>query len=194
MDTSAPSVAGHVSPESSDIARQYAVVSLFLVPAFITVTALTWADPMPVARAEVLLGPVFGMAALTAVVFLLMLVARNAAIIMQKASIEYFRVFLGDAGPDWVERPARTFNNLMQVPTIFYVMCAMMMHTQLVDSVQVSLAWAFVTSRVLHAFVFVGWNDVKWRFATAQVGFVIMGILMYRFAAQSLPLWNPFDG
>lgn len=136
-----------------------------------------------------ILGPVVALLGLTAVVFFLMLTARHGAILLRKAPIAFFRNFDGAEVPDWVERPARTFNNLMQTPTVFYVACAFMLQTQLVDSVQLALAWAFVAARVAHALVFVGWNAVKWRFATALVAFVALGTLLYRFAVQSFPLW-----
>jgi hypothetical protein len=57
----------------------------------------------------------------TAAIWLLMVLSRNGAVLMGAASVEYFRDYKGLPARECIERPARTFNNLMQVPTLFYV-------------------------------------------------------------------------
>ncbi|MDD9941771.1 MAG: MAPEG family protein [Myxococcales bacterium] len=173
------------------VARQYATISLFVVPTMAYIVHVALREARPIAEPRVLLGPVFAVLALTAIVWLLMLVARNLAVMLGAAPVAFFRNFDGAAIPDWVERPARTFNNLMQVPLVFYAVCALMIGAGEVDSVQLTLAWIFAGSRYLHAFAFVGWNDVKWRFAMALPGFVTMGILAARFGMQTAHLWLP---
>ena len=173
----------------ADLGRQYTQLSLVLFPALGGVAWIATRPANPVQRPTELLGPVVALLCLTGVVSFLMLTARHGAILMGRAPIAFFRNFNGAVIPDWVERPARTFNNLMQLPTVFYVACAFMMQTGLVDSVQLALAWAFVAARVVHAIVFVGWNAVKWRFVAACVAFAAFGILVYRFAQQSWSLW-----
>lgn len=173
-----------------DLARQYGQVSLLLLPAMGGIIWLANRPAVPLSRPTEILGPVIALLALTAVVFFLMFSARHGAILLGRAPIAFFRNFADAEIPDWVERPARTFNNLMQVPTVFYAACALMLQTGLVDSVQLALAWAFVAARVAHAIVFIGWNAVKWRFATALLAFVAVGTLLARFALQSFPLWG----
>jgi len=179
---------GGQAPPGGDLAKQYTQVSLVLLPALAGIIWIATDTAAPVSRPTVLLGPVVALLALTGVVFLLMLGARHGSILLRQAPIDFFRNFDGAQIPDWVERPARTFNNLMQVPTVFYSACAFMLQTGLVDSVQVRLAWAFVAARIAHAFVFIGWNTVRWRFAMAMLAFVSVGIIVYRFAVQSWPL------
>lgn len=179
------------SETDAPVAKQYATISLFLLPALGWVMLQTFQTPVPVPESRELLGPIFALLGLTAVVWLLMLIARNTAVIAGIAPVRFFRNFNGAEVPDWVERPARTFNNLMQVPVLFYATCGLMMQAEAVDSVQLALAWTFAISRYAHAIVFVGWNDVKWRFATALVGFLSMGVIAYRFAAATYPYWSP---
>jgi hypothetical protein len=47
-------------------------------------------------------------------------------VLMGAASVEYFRDYKGLPPREWIERPARTFNNLMQVPTLFYVVALLL--------------------------------------------------------------------
>ena len=179
--------------EQPSLSRVYTMVSLVVIPAWAGVIALAQATPTAVRSPTVLLGPMFAVVLVTAVVFFLMLFARHIAILTRRAQLAFFKTFDAKLQPaPWVERPAQTFNNLMQTPTVFYAMGALMIHTGLVDSVQLSLAWAYAASRWVHAVVLVGWNDVKWRFAAAFIGFISLGIILYRFAVQSYPLWQPF--
>ena len=188
-ETLAATRTSEVDHRDADLARPYAQVSLLLVPC---IGGLVWVATRPataLARSTEILGPVVALLGLTAAVFVLMFTARHGAILWRKAPIAFFRNFDGAEVPDWVERPARTFNNLMQAPTVFYVACAFMLQTGLVDSVQLALAWVFVAARVAHAIVFIGWNAVRWRFATALVAFAALGTILHRFAVQSFPLW-----
>ena len=132
------------------------------------------ADPQEVVR------PMVAMFALTAVVWLLMVIARNGAIFLQVASVKYYRDYHSDAPPEWIERPARTFNNLLQVPTLFYVVSLLMLSLPWADSTQVTLAWMFGGSRLLHAIIYIGFNYVPLRFAMYTIGCITLGVMWIR--------------
>jgi hypothetical protein len=91
--------------------------------------------------------------------------------------------------PEWVERPARVFNNLMQVPPIFYLLCVLMLHTGRVDAAQLVLAWTFVAARYAHALVYAVWNYLPARFGTFVASFIALVVLCVRFALQTADLW-----
>jgi len=124
----------------------------------------------------------FAMFALTAVAWLLMVITRNAAVLFGAASVTYFRNYDTDQPRDWVERPTRVFNNLMQVPMLFYVAGLLAMELQLVDNALTGLAWAYVAARVTHAFIFLVFNYVPLRFAFYAVSCVILGTMWARIA------------
>ena len=86
-----------------------------------------------------------------------------------------------------VERPARTFNNLMQLPMLFYVACLAILITRECDRAQVLLAWLFVALRVVHSAIYIAWNYVPARFTAWVAGSIALGVLWWRFAAQSWP-------
>ncbi len=134
--------------------------------------------------AAALIQPVVALVVLTAIVGLMMVVYRNVALIRGAASARYFRTFTADQPAEWVERPARTYMNLLELPVLFYVVCLLMLTTGRFDPVQVSLAWLFVITRYAHAFIYIGFNDVPLRFTAFLTGVVTLAVIWTRFAQQ----------
>jgi hypothetical protein len=139
------------------------------------------ASPMPAAA---LIRPMLALFALTALVWLVMVVARNVAVLRGQASLRYFVAYQAELPGEHIERPARAFDNLMQAPTLFYVICSLMLITQRADTHQYALAWAFVALRAVHAALFITLNRVPVRFAAWVSSCIALGMLWYRFAAQ----------
>jgi len=137
-------------------------------------------------KPQALIQPVVALVGLTALVWCLMVAWRNLAVIRGSASIRYFRTFTSDAPAEWVERPTRAYMNLLELPVLFYVACALMLVTGKFDSTQVALAWVFVLTRCVHAFIHIGFNYVPLRFAAFLAGSVTLAVLWIRFAAQNL--------
>jgi len=129
-----------------------------------------------------LIKPMLALFALTSAVWLAMGLVRNGAVMYRLASIKYYRDYKSDAPDEWIERPARTFNNLMQVPTLFYIVAIMMMLEPQIDISQIRLAWMFVVTRALHALVYIGFNYVPVRFAIYAVSCIVLGVIWVRYA------------
>ena len=134
-----------------------------------------------------ILGPVFAMVLLVAIVALLMVGTRNLATLRGQAKPQYYLAYSGPAPEDWVERPARVFNNLMQLPVLFYLVCVLMLITAQVDRVQLAYAWLFVALRTLHALLYLLWNPLPYRFGTWVMGLVTLLVLWTRFAIAAWP-------
>lgn len=100
-----------------------------------------------------LIQPVVALVGLTALVWCLMVVWRNLAVIRGNVSPRYFRTYASDAPAEWVERPARAYMNLLELPVLLYVACALMLVTGKFDGTQVALAWMFVLTRFVHAII-----------------------------------------
>ncbi len=137
-------------------------------------------------KPETLIRPVIALAGLTALVWLLMVAWRNTAVVRGNASLRYFRAFASDIPAEWVERPARAYMNLLELPVLFYVACVLMLVTGKFDGIQVALAWVFVATRAVHAAIHIGINYVPLRFAAFFAGSVTLAVLWIRFAAQNL--------
>jgi len=90
-----------------------------------------------------------------------------------------------DAWPDHVLKVSNNIRNQFQVPLLFYVLCLMFAALGAVDIMVLTLAWAFVASRLVHAWIHMGSNVVPARFAAFAIGFVIV-IAMTALAAAAL--------
>jgi hypothetical protein len=130
--------------------------------------------------ADQLVAPMAALVALVALVWLLMVVLRNYAAMSGAASASYYLTYATEPPPDWIERPARAFNNLMQVPTLFYVACLIMMVRGRCDEAQLAIAWLYMATRALHAIVYIGWNPLPYRFASWVASSICLGALWWR--------------
>jgi hypothetical protein len=127
------------------------------------------------------------MVLVVALVGLLMVAIRNLATMRGQVSPRYYLAYSGPAPDDWIERPARTFDNLMQLPTLFYVVCLFILITGQLDRAQLAYAWLFVALRALHSLLYISWNPLPYRFATWVMGLVTLLVLWARFALQAWP-------
>lgn len=137
-----------------------------------------------------LIAPQAALVALTALVWVTMVLVRNWAVLSERASLNYYAAYKEDVPEEWIERPARVFNNLMQAPQLFYVVCVLMMVTRELDRAQLALAWLYVALRAVHAIIYVGWNYVPYRFGAWIASCIALGVLWARFVLQTLALWS----
>ena len=105
--------------------------------------------PAVEAPAEALLGPIFTLVGLTFAALVLAAVVRNVAVARGRASVRYYETYREGAPEGGIERPAKTYDNLLQIPTLFYLVCVLMIVTGRCDSTQVALAWLFVGTPAL---------------------------------------------
>jgi len=173
---------------TNTIGATYLLIGVILaafVAVVVAVVRTTSADIVQGAAAA-LIQPVVALVVLTAIVGLMMVVYRNVAIIRGTASARYFKTFTADMPAEWVERPTRTYMNLLELPVLFYVVCLLMLTTGRFDSVQVSLAWLFVITRYVHAFIYIGFNHLPLRFTAFLTGVITLAVIWTRFAEQNL--------
>jgi hypothetical protein len=162
---------------------EYLAIGAIIATGIVSIIVATSGASPPVDVRE-LFWPMFAMFAVTAGVWLLMVLFRNAAVLTGIASLRYFRDYSAEGPAEWIERPARTFDNLMQVPTLFYVVLVLMTVVPWVDSAQLTLAWIFVASRAIHAIVSIAFNYVPFRFATYTVGCITLAVMWVRLALE----------
>lgn len=164
--------------------REYLAMGLIIAGGVILILWVIARPAEPADRRELIL-PMCAMFSLTAAVWLLMVLFRNVAVLFGSASIAYFRDYKSDQPHEKIERSARTFNNLMQVPALFYVICLLMTVFPWVDRDQIALAWIYVTFRALHAIIYIAFNYVPFRFATFAVSCITLAVMWGRFALHS---------
>lgn len=98
---------------------------------------------------------------------------------LEKAALD------NDAWPDYVRVVSNNIRNQFQVPVLFYVLCILFYSIDAVSAMVLYLAWAFVISRAIHAYIHMSSNFVPARFTVFTIGFIIM-IVMVVFAAIAL--------
>jgi len=112
-----------------------------------------------------ILYPVFAMFLLVAVVLMRMRSMRFAAVRNKAVSVKYYRAFQGADEPEALQVIARHFQNLFEVPVLFYVVVLMIHATQQVTWWLVGGAWLYVALRYVHTWIHLGRNDVVARFS-----------------------------
>ena len=90
-----------------------------------------------------------------------------------------------DAWPEYVRQVTNNVRNQFQVPLLFYVLCFVFYSINAVTTTVLYLAWAFVISRYIHAYIHMSSNYVPARFRVFVLGFVIM-VVMAIFATKAL--------
>ena len=91
--------------------------------------------------------------------------------------------------PNWPERPtqiANAFHNQLELPVLFYVLVALVLATGINSTIFVWLSWAFVLSRLVHAYIHTGSNEVDRRFYAMATGMAILVVMWVMFAASIL--------
>ena len=172
--------------ERGGLGRKYVVVAAVLAAFLAVLASVLQQEPAASQQTQqALIEPIIGLAALTGIVWALMVLFRNVAFIRGKVSERYFQTYTVDAPSEWVERPTRAYMNLLELPVLFYVVCLLMLVTQRFDEVQVSLAWLFVATRTAHAFIYIAFNYIPLRFVSYLTGVITLGVLWTRFAAQA---------
>jgi hypothetical protein len=79
-----------------------------------------------------------------------------------------------------------SFSNQFEMPMLFFVLIAFVVITRVGDVLLLTLAWAFVLSRFVHAYVHTTSNDFNWRFRVYAVGVVVLAVMWLIFAAKIL--------
>ena len=83
----------------------------------------------------------------------------------------------GSKWPDEALKLANNYNNQFQLPVLWYAALALLLVTGLADVVSVALSWAFVASRLAHAWIHTGSNAVYQRFQAFAAGFACLAFI-----------------
>ncbi len=125
---------------------------------------------------QAVLLPLFVEVVLTFVLMLRMAALRNAD--YHSGAVKAQDIALRQ--PNWPARTTQTaysFSNQFELPVLFYVLTILEWVTRQAGYVFVILAWIFVISRVLQAYVHVTSNIVKWRGRLYIVGALVLMIM-----------------
>jgi hypothetical protein len=88
--------------------------------------------------------------------------------------------------PGNVSLPNRAYMNLLELPVLFYVACLAVLATKRYDVWILSLAWAFVASRIAHSLIHLLYNDVLHRLVAFGIGVVLTAAIWLRLLLLAL--------
>jgi hypothetical protein len=132
-----------------------------------------------------LIYPLFCQVALTFVLMLWMMRLRYGALTSRQVRLG--DIELGQpAWPAQTTQASNCFRNLFELPVLFYVLVLLVLTTRINDVVLVVLAWAFVISRVVHAYIHTGRNDVRMRGAVYGIGALLIVVMWVWFIVRFL--------
>ena len=92
----------------------------------------------------------------------------------------------GTAFPERCRQFANAYSNQFELPVLFYVLTILALFTRKADIVFVVLAWVFVATRFVHAYVHVTSNNLRLRFPAFLVGTIVLLIMWVLFALSIL--------
>jgi hypothetical protein len=130
-----------------------------------------------------ILAPLFVQVGLT--FFLLIWMGRSRIAVLRSGAVKVKDIALGERlWPAKVQQVANAFHNQFELPVLFYVLTALALVTRKADLAFVVMAWMFVASRLVHAYIFTTSNRVSQRFMVFLVGAVILMLMWILFAVR----------
>ncbi|GGH17999.1 hypothetical protein GCM10007036_19880 [Alsobacter metallidurans] len=123
-----------------------------------------------------LLYPVLAQVLLTFVVLFATGSARFKALRERRVKIGAIAV-ANEGWPEDVRKFSNNYANQFETPVLFYVLCGIAIFIRATDILMLVLAWLFVVTRVLHAFIHTGSNDVQTRFRVFLAGVAVLIIM-----------------
>jgi len=117
--------------------------------------------------------PMLVIVGLTFVAFLKMGMARGAAV---KGGHDpaYYRAHLGDPEPEATRAAVRHYDNLFELPTLFYAACLTAFVIGTVSKLTLIFAWGFVAARVVQSLVHITYNNPAHRGGAFMMGIAFM--------------------
>lgn len=116
--------------------------------------------------------PMFSMVLLTFIVGLITMKYRIASVKSGAVSPQYFKLMEGQDVPEIVTKTTRCFNNMFEVPLLFYAGCLLSISLGDESMIGLIFAWLFVLLRYFQAFVHLTYNHVIHRMLSFWFAFV----------------------
>ena len=131
-----------------------------------------------------LLIPFFGMLLLTVLVWVYMYIRRISYMVKNKIPARAGSTPQKMAGvvPEEVQNSANNFNNLFQVPILFYVIVLYLVWAGQADQIHVVCAWVFFLMRAVHSAIQCTVNVVMARFVVYMVASISLWVMIARAA------------
>ncbi len=114
---------------------------------------------------------------LTAIIGLMTLMARIRHTRDGKINPDYFKLMNDHEVPEDIVVTTRAFNNQFELPVLFYVVTTLYLFLMPFDTLGFVLAWLFVFSRYVHAYIHLSYNHIIHRLIAFLLGFICVIIM-----------------
>lgn len=129
--------------------------------------------------------PLFVQVALTLGLMFWMGRSRTGAI--KRREVKMGDIALGQpAWPAHIQQVSNCYRSQFELPVLFYVLTVLAIITRHADFLFVILAWVFVFTRLVHAYIHTGTNYVPYRFYAFLAGFIVLTVMWVIFAVGIL--------
>jgi|tagenome__1003787_1003787.scaffolds.fasta_scaffold20643785_2 hypothetical protein len=134
---------------------------------------------------QMILLPLFVEVTLTFVLWFWMAFARRQVFVNR--TVHPRDIALGQQNwPEKVAQVSNSFRNQFELPVLFYVLTILSIITRHADVIFVVLAWIFVLSRIVHAYIHVTSNQVMQRGAVYGIGAIVLIVMWVIFMIRIL--------
>lgn len=121
-----------------------------------------------------LIYPMAALVGLTFIVMYLLLILRVKTVRARKISPRYFKLNKGGELPDNVVTVEHNFNNLLELPVLFYTVCILaIILNQSIDYFVIH-AWVYVFFRYLHTYIHITYNNIVHRLIAFGLSTVVI--------------------
>jgi len=107
--------------------------------------------------------PMVALAGLTFIMMFILLLLRVKSVRTRKVSPRYFKLNKGGELPDNVLVVSQNYNNLLELPVLFYAVCILAIILNQSAEYFVIHAWVYVFLRYLHSYIHITYNHILHR-------------------------------
>lgn len=133
-----------------------------------------------------ILFPVFAQVALTFGIGVWLASLRFAAVKRGDLSPRYFAINRGGEVPEYLAKVNNNYNNLLELPVLFYLVTVLLYVTGGVEPAQIILAWVFVASRYVHSYIHTTYNNIRHRLRSFMLGVITLISMWCLFFVRTL--------
>ncbi len=108
--------------------------------------------------------PMFVMVVLTTIVGILTAYNRIKGAYAGEVDPRYFKLLTGFKVSDRIAKYGRNFDNLFEVPVLFYAAGICALALKLDSQIILALMWAFTVFRIIHSIIHISYNNPMHRF------------------------------
>ena len=135
-------------------------------------------------KQNIIFYPLLGMVLLTFIVGIKMLLSRIKAIKEDGMNPAFFLLNRGAKQPEYLTKVSHHYENLFELPLLFYVSIILIYATNNVDYLYLILTVSFAVTRYIHAYIHITYNNLLHRRNAFFVGSIILFIIWLRIAYQ----------